>query len=354
MGALQRRGIPFVIRRLSILSSTLVRDLLAWLRLIGQPADNIACARVLAAPHWGLEPRDLVRLAERADKNHRRPLSEEIESAQNEPSFARLKDLVALVHRLRKSSYQKNTSELLDETHCRSPDCAFALRSRSLLPRPVRRLRARLGTETTFWGCLESWGCGSWACRGFRIFIAPREKIRGSEGVRVCVRRPWAEFRTEESKRLRDFLEYLYYFNEARGEITLEDQPSDDAVELMTVHSAKGLEFPHVFVLRLSKQDFPCYARKLVFEFPPELMKEEKPEGDFHIQEERRLFYVALTRARQRLTLSTVINKRKKQSQFSGRFSGGREGKDARRAATLAESRRAASRRSRRAGSRFG
>ncbi|MGC1628200.1 MAG: ATP-dependent helicase, partial [Candidatus Acidiferrales bacterium] len=58
--ALRRREIPFVIRKLSILESTLVRDLFAWLHLIVAPADNIACARVLAAPYWGLEPRDLV------------------------------------------------------------------------------------------------------------------------------------------------------------------------------------------------------------------------------------------------------------------------------------------------------
>ena len=52
-------------------------------------------------------------------------------------------------------------------------------------------------------------------------------------------------------------------------------------MQLMTVHSAKGLEFPHVFILRLSKGDFPTGARKPVFEFPPELMKEEKPKGRF-------------------------------------------------------------------------
>ncbi len=86
---LRRREIPFVIRKLSILESTLVRDLFAWLRLIVAPADNVACARVLAAPDWGLEPRDLVRLAERADKNHRRPLSDELETAQNEAPFKR-------------------------------------------------------------------------------------------------------------------------------------------------------------------------------------------------------------------------------------------------------------------------
>ena len=82
-------GIPFVIQKFSILSSTVVRDLLAYLRLIGVPGDNVACARVLAAPYWGLEPRDLVRLAERAEKNHRRPLSDELETAQREAPFTR-------------------------------------------------------------------------------------------------------------------------------------------------------------------------------------------------------------------------------------------------------------------------
>ena len=56
--------------------------------------------------------------------------------------------------------------------------------------------------------------------------------------------------------------------------------------------------------------------RAPVLEFPEALMKEELPRGDFHMQEERRLFYVALTRARERLTLTTVVHKRSKPSVF--------------------------------------
>jgi DNA helicase II / ATP-dependent DNA helicase PcrA len=271
LGALRRRAIPFVIRKFSILSSTLVRDLLAWLRVIGEPGDNVACARVLAAPYWGLEPRDLVRLAERAERNHRRPLSDELETAQREAPFpregVRLEELAALLNRLRQSAYRMSTSELLDEL----------IAALGLAPLPAEMDRHYLDRFVQF---VKEWE------------------------------------RKSEGKRLRDFLEYLYYFGEAHGDIHLEEEPSDDAVQLMTVHAAKGLEYPHVFVLRLSKNDFPSGQRKPVFEFPPELMKEEKPEGDFHIQEERRLFYVALTRARQRLTLSTVVNKRKRQSPF--------------------------------------
>ena len=78
----------------------------------------------------------------------------------------------------------------------------------------------------------------------------------------------------------------------------------------MTVHGAKGLEFSHVFLLRVNSNAFPARNRAPLFEFPVRLMKEELPQGDFHIQEERRLFYVALTRAQERLTLTTVTEKK--------------------------------------------
>ncbi len=57
--ALKTRQIPFVIKNLSILSHRLVRDVIAYLRLIDHPSDDVACARVLAMPAWGLAPADL-------------------------------------------------------------------------------------------------------------------------------------------------------------------------------------------------------------------------------------------------------------------------------------------------------
>ena len=119
-----------------------------------------------------------------------------------------------------------------------------------------------------------------------------------------------------ETRRLREFVEYLDYFREAGGQIVLPEEGTDDAVQLMTVHAAKGLEFEHVFILRLVRGAFPTWPRPKVLEFPEKLMKEALPEGDFHVQEERRLFYVAVTRARKRLTLTAVVNKRSKPSAF--------------------------------------
>jgi ATP-dependent DNA helicase UvrD/PcrA len=84
----------------------------------------------------------------------------------------------------------------------------------------------------------------------------------------------------------------------------------------MTVHGAKGLEFPHVFLLRINHACFPARERSPLFEFPVKLMKEDLPAGNFHIQEERRLFYVALTRAERKLTITTLTEKKGKVPTF--------------------------------------
>jgi DNA helicase-2/ATP-dependent DNA helicase PcrA len=271
IAALQRRKIPFVIKKFSILTSTVVRDLLAYLRLIAVPSDNVACARVLAAPYWKLQPRDLVRLAERAEKNRRRPLSDEIDAAQSELPFSseasRLPELVSFLARFRQMARKIPASGLLDQL----------ISALELAPLPFEADRRYLERFVQF---VKDWEQKS------------------------------------DKKSLRDFVEYLEYFSEAGGDICLDEESADDAVQLMTVHSAKGLEFPRVFIMQLNNNDFPSNARPVKFEFPPELMKEERPAGDFQIQEERRLFYVALTRARQHLTLSHVNNKWKRPSPF--------------------------------------
>src|SRR5216110_135543 len=78
------------------------------------------------------------------------------------------------------------------------------------------------------------------------------------------------------------------------------------AVRVLTVHKAKGLEFPVVFLVTLVQDKFPLRGRKDAFELPVELIKETLPSGDFHKQEERRLFYVGMTRAKRELHLTSA------------------------------------------------
>jgi DNA helicase II / ATP-dependent DNA helicase PcrA len=123
----------------------------------------------------------------------------------------------------------------------------------------------------------------------------------------------WEQKPYLRDKSLLAFLEYLDFFDEAGGAVPLltEDQLQEaaannpEAVQLMTIHGAKGLEFSHVWVLRVISPSFPSPYRESLFEFPFEL-RSCIAIGDgkeVNEQEERRLFYVAITRARDRLTL---------------------------------------------------
>jgi DNA helicase-2/ATP-dependent DNA helicase PcrA len=273
VGELARRDIPFVIRNLTILSHPLVRDLIAYLRLIAAPSDDVACARVLAMPAWGLDALDLARLCERTSRSRGVTLWNAVENARSELPFAerrpRLADLVELIQRLHRRAFALMASELFDE------------------------LAADLGLR-----------------------FAPDDPARPYLERFAQFIREWEVKSITDSTALRDFVEYLRMFEEAGGQIALPESWAPDAVQLMTVHAAKGLEFEHVFILRLSSGGFPPRARPAVLEFPAALVKEEQPQGDFRVQEERRLFYVAMTRARKRLALLTVVNKRQKPSLF--------------------------------------
>ena len=81
----------------------------------------------------------------------------------------------------------------------------------------------------------------------------------------------------------------------------------ENAVRLMTAHAAKGLEFSHVFILRASSPSFPSPYKEPLIEFPRELHDPgsvaQDDDKELCRQEERRLFYVAMTRARDSLTI---------------------------------------------------
>ena len=77
-----------------------------------------------------------------------------------------------------------------------------------------------------------------------------------------------------------------------------------DAVAVLTVHKAKGLEFPSVFMVGLVDGRFPAAGRRDPLAIPATLLSGGGLEGDVHLREERRLFYVGMTRARDELILS--------------------------------------------------
>lgn len=101
-----------------------------------------------------------------------------------------------------------------------------------------------------------------------------------------------------------EFLEFHQNLLEAGDEGAGNDHPdSSGGVQVMTVHASKGLEFNYVFIVNLVEERFPVRKRSEPLEVPPALVKETPSSGDPHYQEERRLFYVALTRAKERVFL---------------------------------------------------
>jgi len=84
------------------------------------------------------------------------------------------------------------------------------------------------------------------------------------------------------------------------------DWTRNNAVNILTIHASKGLEFPVVFVINLVSQRFPSRDRKEQIPVPTVLIRETLPEGEEGLQEERRLFYVAITRAQDKLFLTAA------------------------------------------------
>jgi DNA helicase-2/ATP-dependent DNA helicase PcrA len=118
-----------------------------------------------------------------------------------------------------------------------------------------------------------------------------------------------------------NFVVHLDMLTEAGDDPAVAEADLDvDAVNVLTIHKAKGLEFRVVFLVSLVSQRFPVPHRKEPIELPEPLVKDILPTGDFHLQEERRLFYVGMTRAKEELYLTSARDyggaRPKKVSQF--------------------------------------
>lgn len=130
-----------------------------------------------------------------------------------------------------------------------------------------------------------------------------------------------------------DIYEYVNYLEYS---IEIGESPSVDtdmlegynAVNIHTIHGAKGLEFPVVFIANLVSDRFPSRNRAEVLPIPDALIKEELPENSGRqekLREERRLFYVGATRAKERLYLTAAkyyaeAKRKKKPSLFLDEF----------------------------------
>jgi len=135
---------------------------------------------------------------------------------------------------------------------------------------------------------------------------------------------------TVQHPKLYDLVQYLYTLrDDFIDERIVEPNNLNGSVNIMTVHQAKGLEFPIVIIYGAMNGRFPLESEgKQTFQFPNKLLKRTPIEtGNLDLMDERRLFYVASTRAKKLLIITYATHKKSKKStksvfidQFDNRF----------------------------------
>ena len=242
---LRRESIPYkIVGGLKFYERKEIKDIISYLRLIYNFSDNISLKRIINEPKRGIGKTSIDNIQEISEKTGLSMF--DIIKHADEYGLNRVKvnaeEFIQTIEYLRSKIEELSISELIKETLNKTGY--------------VKALELENTTEA------ES-----------RI-----ENLE--EFLTVAI-----EFEEEEAENtLGDFLEGITLSSDIDG---MED--SEDSVTLMTLHSAKGLEFPVVFLVGLEEGIFP--GNKSIGE-PKE------------IEEERRLFYVGITRAKQYLYLT--------------------------------------------------
>ncbi len=245
---LAQRNIPFTVENMDVLDTPEVRDVIAALTATIFPSDGASLFRVAALPEFRVDPHALRAAMRSAPKDS---------------------GLVAALEKI-----DNGSAVLKSLAEAKQKILQAKAKSRAALEIVVRHFHLNVASP---------------AIQALLNFVAS-----------------WEQKAITNTGEPGEFIEYLEYFREARGAICMTSH-GEDSVRLMTAHGAKGLEFKHVYIIRASSPSFPCGYREPLVEFPRELRDPDSVAEDagkeLNDQEERRLFYVAMTRARDSLTI---------------------------------------------------
>ena len=249
--SLRKRNIPYKIYGgLSFYQRKEIKDLLAYYRLAINPNDEEAFKRIINYPTRGIGSTTIQRLNVFANEHNKTIWEiinhlEEAEININKGTQKKLKEFALMINNFIINSKQKDAHAIAEE----------------------------IAKQTGLFNNLYT----DKSPEGVSRFENIQELLNGIKD--------FSETAEQGVNKLSDFMEDVAL-------LTDQDKETEDdfnKVTLMTVHAAKGLEFPYVFVVGLEENLFPS------------MMSGESQEN---LEEERRLFYVAITRAKKRLFLS--------------------------------------------------
>ena len=260
---LRRRGVPYrIYKGSSFYDHKEIKDLLAYIRLVINPRDDEAFRRIVNYPARGIGETTVQRIAQLAAAQGS-SMWEAVDTLVAEPAADAVQRTIArkvaeFVAMIRALSLARNEKGLYD--------FGLEIASRSGI---LAAYRAENSPEAT--SALDNI---EELLNSMQLFKEQRDaEIRGGER------------QADEEATIEEWLQQVMLMTD----MDKDDPEEDDKVTLMTVHSAKGLEYKYVYIVGLEENLFPSQRAA------------ESPDG---IEEERRLFYVALTRAKVQATIS--------------------------------------------------
>ncbi len=299
---LRRAGIPHVvIGGAGLFLQQDIRDLEAALRTIADPEDSVSFTRLLSAAPWRLDAVEILRVT-RAASFDRRPVfvaASEILAAGTIRVDGPPADFVP------PPGDGENGGSVPQPPRSHREQVDAGLRAKlTQVFAAIGDLSARANREGPH-TVLDEYLARTGVLTDL-VAIETPEAQRAALAIARFMRfvADWQRARPTGS--LADFVAYLDVYQQMAGDIDQEppDVGDADGVQLMTVYQAKGLEYEVVLVPRLVEGKFPS-NRGTALPIPVELLHQTPP-TEYAIAEERRLLFVAMTRARRRLVLSAI------------------------------------------------
>jgi DNA helicase II / ATP-dependent DNA helicase PcrA len=278
--ALSRKGIPYqFLGPGQLFRQPEVKDLIAYLKLLSNYEDSVAAYRVLSLDILGIHPRDIAGIVSYARKFN--------------ISFIEVCERISDVG-------IKNDIQVKPEI---SPDGSGKIaKFISMYHKHLGTIKKDTAGQIMYYFLQESG-----LLKQFATYKTQKEERIASNIAKFFDKLKSYETNHEDASvfAVCDWINLSMDIGESPQASNM-DWTENDAVNIMTVHSSKGLEFSVVFLVNLVGARFPTMDKKEQIPIPDELVKEVMPVGDSHIEEERRLFYVGMTRARDYLYLTAA------------------------------------------------